>query len=135
MLQHAGIEIAPEEVDRAVEFFTILGFTRVQPPPSLAEGYTWVEREGTQVHLMHEPRPAPADPATEAPSRHGAGAPPPRDHLALVVEDFDIALARLQEHGFEVQPGREHWGARRALAHCPGNHRIELMAAPPPRQA
>ena len=127
MLQHAGIEIAPEEVDRAVEFFTLLGFTKVEPPPTLADGYTWVEKEGTQVHLMHDPGPGPGDPGTGAPSRRG--------HLALVVEDFDIALARLQEHGFEVQRRREHWGAPRAIAYCPGDHRIELMAAPPPRQA
>lgn len=119
MLHHAGIEIAPEEVDRAVEFFTLLGFTRVEPPPSLAVGSTWVEKEGTQVHLMHEDEPT----AT------------PRGHLALVVADFDIALARLQEHGFEVQRGREHWGVPRAIAQCPGDHRIELMSAPPPRQA
>ena len=54
MLQHVGIEIAPADVDRAVEFFTLLGFERVEPPPALAEGFTWLEREGTQVHLMHE---------------------------------------------------------------------------------
>jgi predicted enzyme related to lactoylglutathione lyase len=117
MLQHAGIEIAPEDVDRAVEFFALLGFIQVEPPPALADDYTWVEREGTQVHLMHDPDPT----------------APPRAHLALMVEDFDIALARLQEHGFEVQRGREHWGAPRAVATCPGNHRIELMSAPPPR--
>ena len=37
MLQHVGIEIAPADVDRAVEFFKLLGFERVEPPPALAE--------------------------------------------------------------------------------------------------
>ncbi len=118
MLQHAGIEVAPAEVERAVELFTLLGFARVQPPPYLAANFTWVEKDGTQIHLMHEDEPT-------AP-RHG--------HLAVVVEDFDMALARLQEHGFEVERSRELWGVPRALANCPGGHRIELMAAPPPRQ-
>ena len=28
---------------------------------------------------------------------------PPRGHLAVVVPDFDATLARLREHGFEVE--------------------------------
>jgi predicted enzyme related to lactoylglutathione lyase len=119
MLQHAGIEVAPEEIERAVEFFTLLGFARVHPPQSLAADFTWVEKDGTQIHLMHTDEPTA--------SRRG--------HLAIVVEDFDMALARLQEHGFEVERSREHWGAPRALASCPGGNRIELMSSPPPRQA
>jgi catechol 2,3-dioxygenase-like lactoylglutathione lyase family enzyme len=115
MLHHAGIEIEPSEVDRAVEFFALLGFEQVQPPPALATGFTWLERDGTQVHLMHEERPT----------------VPSRGHLAIVVADFDTAVARLREHGFETRPGREHWGAPRAHAIAPGGHRVELMAAPP----
>jgi len=115
MLQHIGIEIAPAEVERAVGFFELLGFERVQPPPALQEGFTWVQRGGTQVHLMHVERPT----------------VPPQGHLAVVVEDFDASVAALREGGFEVHPGREHWGAPRAKAHAPGGHLVELMAAPP----
>ena len=68
MLQHVGIEIAPADVDRAVEFFTLLGFEQVEPPPALADGFTWVERDGTQVHLMHEEQP---DGAAARPPRRG----------------------------------------------------------------
>jgi hypothetical protein len=116
MLQHVGIEIAPADVDRAVEFFTLLGFERVAPPAALAGGFTWLERGGTQVHLMHEQNPA----------------VPPRGHLAVVTPDFEATLARLREHGFETTPGRQHWGSPRAHAAAPGGHRVELMAAPPP---
>ena len=115
MLQHVGIEIAPADVDRAVEFFALLGFAAVEPPPALRQGFTWVERGGTQIHLMHEPEPTVA----------------PRGHLAVVVADFDAAVASLREAGFEVSPGREHWGAARAHAIAPGGQRVELMAAPP----
>jgi len=114
-LHHVGIELDRADVDRAVEFFALLGFERVEPPPALAEGFTWLERDGTQIHLMHEARPA----------------VPPRGHLAVVVPDFDAVVSRLREHGFETRPGREHWGARRAHAIAPGGHRVELMAAPP----
>lgn len=115
MLQHVGIEIAPTDVDRAVEFFTLLGFEQVEPPSALASGFTWLEHDGTQVHLMHEQHPT----------------VPERGHLAVVVPDFEVTLTRLHEHGFETRPGREHWGAPRAHAIAPGGHRVELMAAPP----
>jgi catechol 2,3-dioxygenase-like lactoylglutathione lyase family enzyme len=115
MLQHVGIELRPSDVERAVELFTLLGFERVEPPPALAEGFTWLERDGSQVHLMHD----------------GSPTVPERGHLAVVVPDFDAALERLHAHGFETTPGREHWGAPRAHLIAPGGHRVELMAAPP----
>ncbi|MDX6594918.1 MAG: hypothetical protein QOI72_300 [Solirubrobacterales bacterium] len=115
MLQHVGIELQPADLDRAVEFFTLLGFEQVEPPPALAAGFTWLEREGTQIHLMHEPHPT----------------VPERGHLAVVVPDFEATLARLHERGFDARPGRQHWGAPRAHTVAPGGHRVELMAAPP----
>lgn len=115
MLQHAGIEIVPAEVDRAVLLFELLGFERVDPPPSLAGGYTWVERADTQIHLMHED-----DPVV-----------PPRGHVAVVVPDFEAALERLREHGFDPEPHREHWSVPRSVVVLPGGQRVEMMAAPP----
>jgi len=115
MLQHVGIEVAPGDVERTVELFELLGFQRVQPPSTLAEDFTWLEREGTQVHLMHE-----AEPQV-----------PPRAHFAVVVADFEASCVRLRERGFEVAAGREHWGSPRAVALAPGGHRVELMAFPP----
>jgi Glyoxalase-like domain len=114
MLHHVGIEISPAEIERSVEFWRLLGFAEVEPPPSLTE-FTWLERSETQVHLM----------PTELP------AVPSRGHTAVVATDFDAAVERLRENGFEVEPRREHWGEPRALAIAPGGHRVELMAAPP----
>jgi len=117
MLHHVGIELQPADVERAVELFELLGFEPVEPPPALA-AYTWLERGGTQVHLMPEERPT----------------APTRGHLAVVAPDapdFEETLARLREHGFEVERRREHWSAPRAHVLAPGGHRIELMAAPP----
>ncbi|HSC20807.1 MAG TPA: VOC family protein [Solirubrobacterales bacterium] len=114
MLHHVGIEIAPGDVEAAVGFFELLGFERVEPPETLRE-FTWVEREGTQVHLMPE-----AEPTVPSPG-----------HLAVVVDDFDGTVARVRAAGFEIEPKHEHWGQPRALAIAPGGHRVELMAAPP----
>jgi catechol 2,3-dioxygenase-like lactoylglutathione lyase family enzyme len=116
MLQHVGIEVAPADLERAMEFWQLLGFELVDPPPSLAEGFTWLEKDGDQIHLMH----------TDLPTI------PPRGHVAIVAPEFEPTLERLRAHGFVVETRREHWGAPRALALAPGGHRVELMAAPPP---
>lgn len=98
-------------------FFELLGFQRVEAPATLRE-FTWVEREGTQVHLM--PREDPVIPEV--------------GHLAVVVADFDGTLRRLGEAGHTAERRREHWGSPRAWATSPSGHRVELMAAPPAPQ-
>jgi len=115
MLQHVTLEVAPEDIERSLELWALLGFERVEPPPALAETFVWVEREGSQIHLERNESPS-------AP-RHG--------HAAVVVADFERAVERLREHGFEVKPGREHWGSPRARVLAPGGHQVEFMAAPP----
>jgi hypothetical protein len=118
VLHHVGIEVAPADIEAAAGFFELVGFERVEPPPTLAD-YTWLERGGTQIHLM----------PTEEPTVPSPG------HLAVVAHDFEATVARLREAGFAVEPKREHWGQPRALAIAPGGHRVELMAAPPEPQA
>lgn len=115
MLQHVTLEVAPADIERSVEFWGLLGFRRVEPPPALAGTFVWLEREGTQIHL----------------ERNGSPVVPPRGHVAVVAPKFEQTAARLTEHGFEVTRGREHWGAARAKALAPGGHRVELMAASP----
>jgi len=119
MLHHVGIEVSPADLERSVEFWQLLGFSLVEPPADLADAFTWLEGEGTQIHLMH----------TETPSV------PARGHVAVVAPDFERTVAALQERGFEVRQGREHWGAPRIHTLAPGGHRVELMAAPPPAVA
>ncbi|HEY0391691.1 MAG TPA: VOC family protein [Solirubrobacterales bacterium] len=116
MLHHVGIEVSPAQIEHTIELFQLLGFELVQPPVTLSE-FTWLERDGTQVHLM------PSDAPTV----------PPRGHTALVVGDFEPTFAALAEHGFEIERRREHWGTPRALVFTPDGHRVELMARPPQR--
>lgn len=108
----------PAEIEAAAGFFELLGFEEVEPPKTLQE-FTWVERDGTQVHLMPEEEPTVPSPG----------------HLAVVVDDFETTFARVREGGFEIERKREHWGQPRALAIAPGGHRVELMAAPPAPQS
>jgi catechol 2,3-dioxygenase-like lactoylglutathione lyase family enzyme len=118
MLHHIGIEVAPEDIERSVELWQALGFALVEPPASLSE-FTWLERDGTQIHLM------PTDKAIV----------PTRGHAAVVAQDFDATVADLRQRGFEVERRRKHWGVPRVVTIAPGGHRVELMAAPPSSQS
>jgi Glyoxalase/Bleomycin resistance protein/Dioxygenase superfamily len=115
VLHHVSIEVDPKEVDRAVEFWQLLGFKRVEAPGELGEYVTWLEHAGTQVHLIHSE----------------AATVPPLGHAAVVVEDFEATFAALEAAGHEPERHQELWGEPRAFATMPGGHRVELMAAPP----
>ena len=116
MLQHVTWEVTTDLVEPCVAFYELLGFRRVEPPPSLRERAAWVEREGTQIHLMHV-----EDPVA-----------PPQGHVAVVAPDYDAALEALRGAGFEPEPRTAHWGAPRAFVREPAGHRVEVMASPPP---
>jgi catechol 2,3-dioxygenase-like lactoylglutathione lyase family enzyme len=115
VLHHVSLEIAPDEVERSVEFFGLLGFTRSAAPESIAPFVTWLEAGTTQVHFIHTPEPT----------------TPALAHPAVVVDDFDSASSGLREAGFQVEEADELWGERRAFAVMPGGQRVELMAAAP----
>jgi hypothetical protein len=117
VLQHVSIEVPPDDADRAIEFWRLVGFDEVDSPEPLGDSVRWLEREGTQIHLI----------LTEG---HAA---PVLGHAAVVVPDHAEAKDRLRSAGFEVNDTRQLWGADRAFAIAPGGHRVELMAAPPPR--
>ena len=119
MLQHVSIEVAPAEVERMVEFWEAIGFSRVEAPGPIDPYVTWLEREGTQIHLIHTEEPTVPSSATRPSS--------PRTSRRR--------SSRVAEAGFEVEEHRELWGKRRSFAIGPGGHRVELMEAPPPPSA
>ena len=116
MLHHVSLEVQTAEIERAVEFWGLLGFVPVGEPEVLGGYVTWLERKGTQIHLIH------AEQATV----------PPLGHAAVAVDDFEATFAALDEGGFEPERHHELWGEPRAFARMPGGHLVELMAAPPP---
>jgi catechol 2,3-dioxygenase-like lactoylglutathione lyase family enzyme len=116
VLQHVSLEVPPDEVERTVEFWCLLGFKQTEAPAPIADYVSWLQRDGTQIHLIH----------TDSPTVPALG------HAAVVPADFKHAVQGLRGAGFEVEDGRQLWGADRAFAIAPGGHRVELMAAPPP---
>jgi hypothetical protein len=116
VLQHVSLEVPPDQVLRTVEFWSLLGFQPTKAPEPIAPFVTWLQRDGTQIHLIH------TEDATA----------PQLGHSAVVVEDFDAGVERLRDAGFEFEEAQELWGARRGFAIAPGDHKVELMASPPP---
>lgn len=116
MLHHVSIEVPPAQIEAAVRFWELLGFVRIEAPEPIAEFVTWLDRDGTHVHLIHTPEPA----------------VPRLGHAGVVVDDFPAAVSALRMGGFEVNPANNLWGSERAFTVMPGGHRVELMAAPPP---
>lgn len=115
MIQHVTFEVHPDRIEDCADFYGLLGFERVDPPPTLAERAVWVERERTQVHLMRVEEPAVL----------------PQGHVAVIVEEYERTLERLREHGHDPESRSEHWGSPRAFVRDPGGNRVELMAFPP----
>lgn len=115
MIQHVALEVARERVDECVAFYALLGFEHVEPPESLRDRAAWVERGGTQVHLLFvdESRPLTAG------------------HVAVVVEEWEATLEGLRAAGHSPEPRREHWGSPRAYVRDPAGNLVELMASPP----
>ena len=115
MIQHVSLEISPDELERAIEFWRILGFEPIDVPDQLGDEITWLGREGFHIHLIATPE-------------HSASK---RGHPAIVAPEFDRCLADLAQAGFELSEGPNLWGAERAYAISPGGNRVELMEFPP----
>jgi catechol 2,3-dioxygenase-like lactoylglutathione lyase family enzyme len=116
VIQHVALETARSDAEAAIAFWRLLGFEPVDPPETLRDRADWLQKGGTQVHLLWSEQPV----------------APPEGHVAVVADDYDATLERLRTAGHEVDRRTEHWGAPRAFVRAPGGHRVEVMAAPPP---
>ena len=116
MLQHVTLEVGRDQVRDCVRFWELIGFTELEPPPSLRDRFTWVGWEGTHIHLQ------PVDEPTV----------PRSGHAAVVAADAERAVAALRDAGFDPQPGSDAWDAPRWFVRDPAGHRVEIMSAPPP---
>jgi catechol 2,3-dioxygenase-like lactoylglutathione lyase family enzyme len=114
-VQHVALETDPRDARSLSAFFELLGFEEVEPPPALRERALWLERLGTQIHVL----------LTDDPVA------PPKGHVAVVAPDYEDTLARLRAAGHQVDERAEHWGSPRCFARAPGGHRVEIMARAP----
>jgi hypothetical protein len=54
MIHHVTHPVRPSSLDDCVQVYAILGFNRVPEPPGIAGRAVWLERHGTQLHLVVE---------------------------------------------------------------------------------
>lgn len=116
MLRHVPLETDPTDIAAAVAFWGLLGFVEVEPPETLRETTSWLQRDGSQIHLLRSQEPV----------------APCLGHAAVIVDVFESVYTAIEAAGHPIERRREHWGAARAFATAPGGHPVELMAAPPP---
>jgi catechol 2,3-dioxygenase-like lactoylglutathione lyase family enzyme len=126
-LDHGGLLVS--DVERALRFYRdALGLPEVPRPSTLEIPGAWVQVGEQQLHLIGEAEPGraaamhPGYDRAEVAIGYG-------NHVALVVDDLDAALARAAEHG--VEPAGEIIargdGVRRAFVTDPDENIIELM--------
>jgi catechol 2,3-dioxygenase-like lactoylglutathione lyase family enzyme len=114
-LHHVSLEVAADDVEATVGFFSILGFERLPAPELIAAYVTWLEQGPNQIHLIHTPEPT----------------VPTVGHAAVVAPDLDATIKALADAGFEFEESHQLWGERRGFVVGPAGHRVEVMAAPP----
>ncbi len=98
----------------AQEFYEgLLDLPRVRKPAHLeVRGGCWFENEKVKIHVGVETR-------SFRPAR--------KAHPALLVEDLDALVARLESAGIAVRDGQPLEGYRRVDIDDPFGNRIELM--------
>jgi len=110
-LDHVQLAMPRGEEERARAFYAgVLGLNEV-PKPEADRGGCWFEGGGARIHLGVEDGFAPARKA----------------HPALLVDDLDGLVARLESAGVTFKPGRPLAGYRRGDILDVFGNRIELM--------
>lgn len=116
-LHHVQLAMPKDEEPTARAFFRdLLGFHEVAKPPVLAaRGGCWFRAGALELHLGVEDQFRPARKA----------------HPAILCEDFDALVGRLESAGVEVRPEAELPGFRRVYVDDPFGNRLELLAPLP----
>ena len=113
-IDHVQLAMPPGEEDQARAFYIrVLGFIEIPKPPQLASrGGAWFQSGNVQLHLGVENDFRPARKA----------------HPALIVDDLDAILKRVQEAGCETDTSQPPLaGYKRAHVFDAFGNRIELM--------
>ncbi|HWD95780.1 MAG TPA: VOC family protein [Acidimicrobiales bacterium] len=118
-LEHVQLAIGKGDEERCDAFYVgVLGFEVLEKPPLLAErGGRWYQRDEAVLHLGVVESFSPAKKA----------------HPALLVDDYDHLLGRLEAAGIDIRPDEAIPGRRRSYVHDPVGNRIELVDGASPR--
>lgn len=110
-LHHVSVNVT--DVDAALDFYVgQLGLAARSDRPNFGFGGAWLDAGGQQVHLIE-------------------AAPPPDlgQHLALLVEDLDAAVAELRAQGLSVSDPKPVGSNWQSFLHDPSGNLVELHRA------
>jgi len=113
-LHHANVIVRPGETDKVIAFYTdVLGLRRTtKPTEGTTSGGAWFDiDDSTQLHISER-----ADAVMHDDM-----------HFALIVEDFDETLAKLEVAGAPWRAQPDLFGGRRGSTQDPLGNRIELL--------
>ncbi len=115
-IDHASLIVS--DTARALRFYhEVLGLEVDDGRPDLGYPGAWLKVGPAQIHLLELPNPDPVDKRPE----HGG-----RDrHIALVVNDLEALLSRLQQAGFAFS--RSKSGRKAAFCRDADGNAIELL--------
>lgn len=114
-LHHVNVVVPPGRTEAVVDFYQLLGLTRVDKPlEGVAQAGAWFDLpdKSAQVHVSER-----------------EGAVHPQQHFALAVDDLDSTALALQQAGYPWRPGTVLLGARRGMTADPEGNAIELVEA------
>lgn len=113
-LHHVNVVVKPGETEQVADFYAeVLGLSpTAKPSEGTSSGGAWFDIDDrTQLHISER-----ADAVMHDDM-----------HFALVLDDFDAALARLAEAGAEWREQPDLFGGRRGSTRDPVGNRIELL--------
>ncbi|MFM9106683.1 MAG: VOC family protein [Chloroflexota bacterium] len=114
-LQHASVPMPIGGSEEARRFYgRALGMPEIHRPRGLSHlTLVWfsASEDGDEVHCFEEEDTSPNSPG---------------QHLCLEVDDLEGYRARLQEHGFAIEPADPIYNRPRFFVHDPFGNRVEL---------
>ncbi len=114
--------IATEDIDATVRFYEDVLGMKAGPTPTSSAALRWIYAGDQPLFHIFQPK----SPRQQADIPEGGvyGVV----HLALQIDDFDAACARLQDHGIDHDINiMESRNARQVFFDAPDNVRIELI--------
>jgi lactoylglutathione lyase len=130
-LAHLGIRV--HDLDRALGFYQLLGFTKTIGPIGPEPVAILDHPSGLELNLiLNAPDPAAPNVLMDVAAKH-----PGITHVALLCADLAAATARLAAAGFPLSGGPVEFptGARAVFVRDPDRNVIELHQPPPQRVA
>jgi glyoxylase I family protein len=118
-LHHVSLIVA--DTDRSLAFYHgLLDLEVASNRPELGYRGAWLQLGEAQIHLMELPNP---DPLENRPAHGG------RDrHLAVMVDDFETLIQRLEVHNIAYTLSLS--GRRALFCRDPDQNAVEIIAAP-----